>query len=114
MNSVNGTPHVVVTVDRRATSARVLRAAATFAGVGLLETKRRILAGEPVVDEEMFSNVWFDERAGMLLTLLTNWQDEGIAFEVREVSESDDGAAGALISLDVLRKTSSSRRTTPR
>jgi len=113
MASVSGVPRVVVILDRGATNARVLRAAGTFTGRGLLEVKRRILASEPVIDEEMFSNTWFDERAEMLLALLTHWQGEGISFEIREVVIGGDSADSGAISLEVLRNIIASDESTP-
>lgn len=100
---MSDSPRIVVILDRTATAPSILRDAKAFTGYGLSEISSRIVAGLPVVIEEMFSNAWYDERAQLLLALLTKWQDEGITFEIREVAEDDPIEAGALISLEVLR-----------
>lgn len=100
---MSDSPRVVVILDRTTTAPSILRDAKAFTGYGLSEIRSRIVAGLPVVIEEMFSNAWYDERAQLLLALLTKWQNESVVFEVREVAENDDTEAGALISLEVLR-----------
>ncbi|MGC2863850.1 hypothetical protein ACMG4H_03140 [Corynebacterium glutamicum] len=100
---MSDSPRVIVILDRTTTAPSILRDAKTLTGYGLSEIRSRIVAGLPVVIEEMFSNAWYDERAQLLLALLTKWQNESIVFEVREVAENDDTEAGALISLEVLR-----------
>ena len=100
---MSDSPRVIVILDRTTTAPSILRDAKAFTGYGLSEIRSRIVAGLPVVIEEMFSNAWYDERAQLLLALLTKWQNEGITFEIREVAEDDPIEAGALISLEVLR-----------
>lgn len=100
---MSASPRLVVTLDPAASGTAVLSDVKALTGRGLSEIRSRIVAGLPVVIEEMFSNAWYDERAAALLALLANWHDAGIAFEVREVAENDDSADGALISLEVLR-----------
>lgn len=75
---------VLVLLDRDETSAAVLRSVGSFTGAGLLAIRDRIVVGEPVIEEEMFTNAWFDERAEQLLALVTAWREEGIMFELRE------------------------------
>lgn len=94
---------MLVILDRQETSAAVLRAVGAFAGTGLMATKDRIVSGRPVVDEEMFTNAWFDERAEQLLDLLTAWRDQGTGFELREVPEDADADDAVALELETLR-----------
>ena len=100
---MSDSPRLIVILDCTTSAPSILRDVKAFTGYGLSEIRSRIVAGLPVVIEEMFSNAWYDERAQLLLALLTKWQNEGITFKIREVAENDDTEAGALISLDVLR-----------
>ena len=100
---MSDSPRTVVILNRTATATSILRDIKAFTGYSLSEIRSRIVAGLPVVIEEMFSNAWYDERVQLLLALLTKWQNEGITFEIREVAEDDPIEAGALISLEVLR-----------
>lgn len=93
---------VRITLGREAVRPAVLSAAGSFSGTGLLEVKRRILTGEPVIEVELFTNDWFDGGADRLLALLTHWQVEGTPFEIWEVTQRDDDAAVVLISLELL------------
>ncbi|SCE32017.1 hypothetical protein [Streptomyces sp. DvalAA-19] len=93
-------PGVLVVLGRDETSAAVLRSVKSFTGAGLLSVRGRIVAGEPVIDEEMFTNAWFDERADLLLDLLTAWREQGIVFELRESLADADAAA---LELEMLR-----------
>ncbi|BAU96589.1 hypothetical protein N24_2327 [Corynebacterium suranareeae] len=99
---MNTSPRIAVILTQVATAPATLKDVKAFTNLGLSEIRDRIVSGQPAVVEEMFSNAWYDERAEQLLTLLTKWQDEGIAFEVREVAEDGDLADGAMISVEVL------------
>lgn len=96
-------PRILVILDRSETSAAVLRSVGSFTSAGLMPVRGCIAAGVPVIDEEMFTNAWFDERAEQLLGLLTSWREQGISFELRETTAGGDVGDTDPLDLGVLR-----------
>lgn len=105
---MSASPRLVVILERGAVGASVLREVKAFTGAGFAETRSRIVAGMPVIVEEMFTNAWFDVRADGLVSLLTAWDGQGVGFRIWEapadvgaVLEQLENDAGEL-SLDML------------
>lgn len=81
---MSASSRLVVILDRAEVGVATLKAVKSFTGAGLMEIRSTVAAGLPVIDEEMFTNAWFDERARQLVALLKRWQEQGVGFRLWE------------------------------
>lgn len=95
-------PRLRVTLHPTETSAAVLGAARSLAGAGLMTVRQQVMSGMPILEEEMFTNAWFDGLADHLLRQLATWHDQGVRFDLSEVPPGDDPGAAVEISLQHL------------
>ncbi|SEE96862.1 hypothetical protein [Ruania alba] len=92
-------PRLRVTLHTTETSAAVLSAARSLGGAGLMTLRQRVISSAPILEEEMFTNAWYDGLADQLLQQLTAWHDQGVRFELSEMPPGDHPEATVKISL---------------